>query len=142
MVMKKDDVSRIMTSHVFSVNIDDSLKEVRSLLNKHKIRHVPVGKDKSLVGIISRTDMNRLTFSGMYDDQEDADDAVFEMLSISQVMTHKPKVVKQSDAIKKVAEVFASSEFHALPVVADDNKTELVGIITTTDVIKYMLTLL
>lgn len=140
--MKKDDVSRIMTSHVFSVNIDDSLKEVRSLLNKHKIRHVPVVKDKSLVGIISRTDINRLTFSGMYDDQEDADDAVFEMLSISQVMTHKPKVVKQSDAIKKVAEVFASSEFHALPVVADDNKTELVGIITTTDVIKYMLTLL
>ncbi|MCB0487699.1 MAG: CBS domain-containing protein [Cyclobacteriaceae bacterium] len=131
-----------MTSHVFSVNIDDSLKEVRSLLNKHKIRHVPVVKDKSLVGIISRTDINRLTFSGMYDDQEDADDAVFEMLSISQVMTHKPKVVKQSDAIKKVAEVFASSEFHALPVVADDNKTELVGIITTTDVIKYMLTLL
>ncbi|MGE0587035.1 MAG: HPP family protein [Cyclobacteriaceae bacterium] len=140
--MKKDDVSQIMTSHVFSVNIDDSLKEVRSLLNKHKIRHVPVIKDKSLMGIISRTDINRLTFSGMYDEQEDADDAVFEMLSISQVMTHKPKVVKQSDAIKKVAEVFASSEFHALPVVADDNKTELVGIVTTTDVIRHMLTLL
>lgn len=140
--MKKDDVSGIMTSHVFSVNIDDSLRKVRSLLNKHKIRHVPVVKDKSLVGIISRTDINRLTFSSLYDDQEDADDAVYEMLSISQVMTHNPQVVKASDSIKKVAQAFAKSEFHALPVVADNNKAELVGIVTTTDVIKYMLTLM
>lgn len=99
-------------------------------------------KGKKLVGIISRTDINRLTFSGLYDDQEDADDAVYEMLTISQVMTHKPKVVKQSDSIKKVAKAFASSEFHALPVVADNDKDDLVGIVTTTDVIRHMLTLL
>lgn len=131
-----------MTSHVFSVNIDNGLRDVRSLLNKHKIRHVPVVKDKSLVGIISRTDINRLTFSGMYEDQEDADDAVFEMLSIPQVMTHNPMVIRQTESIKNVAEIFASSEFHALPVVADHDKAELVGIVTTTDVIRHMLTLL
>lgn len=138
--MKKNEpVSTIMTSHVLSVNITDNLGEIKDLINKHKIRHVPVLKDKKLVGIVSRTDINRLTFSSLYDEQEDADDAVFEMLTISQVMTHKPKVVHRTDTIKDVAEIFASSEFHALPVVNEKDESKLVGIVTTTDVIKYML---
>lgn len=138
--MKRNEpVTAIMTSHVMSVKIDDNLREVRDLINKHKIRHVPVLKGKKLVGIVSSTDINRLTFSNLYDDQEDADEAVFEMLTISQVMTHHPKVVKRSDSVKEVAELFASSEFHALPVVSDADDGKLVGIVTTTDVIKYLL---
>jgi len=138
--MKKQvPVSTIMTSHVLSVNIEDNLREVKELINKHKIRHVPVVKGKKLIGIISRTDINRLTFSNYFDEQEDADDAVFEMLTISQVMTHKPKVVKQTATIKEVAELFAKSEFHALPVVSEKDPAKLEGIVTTTDVIRYML---
>jgi len=39
--------------------------------------------------------------------------------------------------VREVAEVFAEEEFHALPVVNEDN--ELIGIVTTTDVIKYLI---
>ena len=38
--------------------------------------------------------------------------------------------------IKEVAEILASREFHALPVI---DGTKLVGIVTTTDLIKYLL---
>jgi CBS domain-containing protein len=51
-------------------------------------------------------------------------------------MTSKPKVVSISDSVKDVAEIFAKEEFHALPVVEGE---ELKGIVTTTDVIKYLL---
>jgi CBS domain-containing protein len=61
------------------------------------------------------------------------------MLTIPQVMSHKPRVVKESDTIKQVAEVLASEEFHALPVVKDNDESVLAGIVTTTDVIRYML---
>jgi CBS domain-containing protein len=44
--------------------------------------------------------------------------------------------VSSTTTIKEVAEVLASKEFHALPVI-DDNK--LVGIVTTTDLIKYLI---
>lgn len=128
-----------MTENVLTVNIDTSLDDVRDLINIHKIRHVPVIKDKKLIGMISRTDINRLAFSGMFEGEDEADEAIFKMLNLSQVMTHKPKVVKSSDSIKKVAEIFASSEFHSLPVVNKDDETKLVGIVTTTDVIRYML---
>ena len=44
--------------------------------------------------------------------------------------------VNSNSTIKEVAEVLSKKEFHALPVI-DDNK--LVGIVTTTDLINYLI---
>lgn len=136
---KREPVSHIMTKSVHTVQIDEQLKDVHDLIRKHHIRHVPVLHGKQLVGIISRTDMNRLTFSSLFANEADADEAVFDMLTISQVMTHKPRVVKESDTIYDVAKILSSEEFHALPVVTEKDESVLVGIVTTTDVIRYML---
>ncbi|PSL07977.1 CBS domain-containing protein [Cecembia rubra] len=133
---KREPVSKIMTSKVYAVQENDSLQDVVALFRKHKIRHVPVLSGKKIAGIISRTDINRLTFGALFENQEGADEAVLEILSIPQVMTSKPKVVKSEDSIREVAEIFASEEFHALPVVENE---ELIGIVTTTDIIQYML---
>lgn len=133
---KREPVRIIMTSEVFSVQENQKLSEVIELFRKHKIRHLPVLNGKKISGIISRTDINRLTFGALFENQEGADEAVLEILNIPQVMTAKPRVVKQDDSIKSVAEIFTSEEYHALPVVENG---ELRGIVTTTDVIKYML---
>lgn len=136
---KREPVSSIMTKHVVAVQLDDTLISANNLIRKHHIRHLPVVHGEQLVGMISKTDLNRLTFSGLFAGEGDADEAVFDMLNISQVMSHKPRAVKESDTIKRVAEILSTEEFHALPVVADDDESKLVGIVTTTDVIKYML---
>jgi CBS domain-containing protein len=136
---KREPVSSIMTKHVVAVQLDDTLINANTLIRKHHIRHLPVVHGEQLVGMISKTDLNRLTFSGLFAGEGDADEAVFDMLNISQVMSHKPRAVKESDTIKRVAEILSTEEFHALPVVADDDESKLVGIVTTTDVIKYML---
>jgi len=132
-------VSNIMTREVATVQIDDKLADVLNTLQTKKIRHVPVMHGKQLVGIISKTDINRLTFSGLLAGQNEVDEAILEMLSISQVMTHKPRVVHQSDTIKEVAGILSEEEFHALPVVDDKDPSVLVGMVTTTDVIRYLL---
>lgn len=136
---KKEPVSTIMTRHAYTVQLTDSLYQVRDLILKHEIRHVPVVDGDKLVGIISKTDMNRLSFSTLFAGEGQADDAVFEMLSVAQVMSQKPRVVKASDSIRTVAEILAKEEFHALPVVDEHEESKLVGIVTTTDVIRYML---
>ncbi|MFO0266629.1 MAG: HPP family protein, partial [Cyclobacteriaceae bacterium] len=64
---------------------------------------------------------------------------VLDMLNLSQVMSHKPRVVRAGDDIRAVAKILSEEEFHALPVVDDENETKLVGIVTTTDVIRYLL---
>jgi CBS domain-containing protein len=133
---KREPVKDIMTSNVFTVQENEKLAQVIELFRKHKIRHLPVLSGKKITGMISRTDINRLTFGALFENQDGADEAVLEILSIPQVMTSKPKVVSVTDSIKDIAEIFANEEFHALPVVEGE---ELKGIVTTTDVIKYLL---
>ncbi len=136
---KREPVSTIMTKNIQVVKLEDKLTDVRDLARKYSVRHIPVVQGNQLVGIISKTDLNRLTFSSLFAGQDEADEAVFDMLTISQVMSHKPRVVKASDSIKEIAEILSKEEFHALPVVDDQDDAKLVGIVTTTDVIQYML---
>ena len=51
-------------------------------------------------------------------------------------MTKDVTTVLSYTSIKEVAEIFASSDFRALPVTYEN---KLVGIVTTTDIIKYLL---
>lgn len=136
---KKEPVSTIMTRHAYTVQLTDSLYQVRDLILKHEIRHVPVMEGEKLVGIVSKTDVNRLSFSGLFAGEGQADEAVFEMLTIAQVMSQRPRVVKVTDSIRDVAEILSKEEFHALPVVDEHDASKLVGIVTTTDIIRYML---
>lgn len=130
-------VSAIMTKNVVQIQEDANLHEVLKTINKHPFRHLPVMKGKKLSGIISRTDLNRLTFSSLFPDQEETDEAILDMLTLSQVMTSNPRTVKPDDSIRDVAEILAKEEFHALPVLNEQG--ELEGIVTTTDVIRYLL---
>lgn len=125
-----------MTKTVVTVNQNDDLTKVVEKLKSNSIRHLPVVNGKKVVGIISRTDINRLTFGALFDGQEGSDEAILQMLTIPQVMTAKPKTVSSDAIIRDLAEIFSKEEFHALPVVDND---ELKGIVTTTDVIKYFL---
>lgn len=134
---RKEPVSVIMTKNVHTVNLSDELADVVQTLKKHKIRHIPVVDGKDVVGIISRTDINRLTFGSLFENQDGADEAILSMLSVSQVMSSNPRLVQATTTIREVAEIFANEEFHALPVTDDQGK--LVGIVTTTDIIKYLL---
>lgn len=135
-MIKKEAVDHIMTKNVHSVEVSAGLKIALSIINKHHIRHLPVVEGDNIVGIISSSDLNRLSFGGLYEQEDTADESILEMLSIENVMSHKPRVVTTGTAVQDVAEIFSSESFHSLPVV-DDGK--LVGIVTTTDVIKYML---
>lgn len=135
-------IKDLMTSGVITVQENDDLVDVMDIMKSEHIRHVPVLRGNKLVGIVSRTDINRLTFGALIPDQTSADEAILSMLTLSQIMSSNPRVVRASDPVSKVAEIFAKEEFHALPVVDDDEESICVGIITTTDLIRYMLKLL
>jgi len=133
---KREPISHIMTKTVVTANENNELKTIVEQLKKNTIRHIPIVKGKEVVGIISRTDINRLTFGALFEGQDGADEAILDMLTVAQVMTSKPKTVSSETIIRDLAEIFVKEDFHALPVV--DNG-ELKGIVTTTDVLKYFL---
>ena len=63
---------------------------------------------------------------------------MYDVLTIEQVMTKDVLTIQHKDTVYDAALLLSENEFHALPVMDED---ELVGIVTTTDLIKFLLTL-
>jgi CBS domain-containing membrane protein len=131
-------VSEIMTHKVITVDIKSTLRQAEKLMKKHNIRHTPVMDEEELVGILSLNDLLRLSFVDAYgyEEEEAIDTALYQMFTVEEVMVSDPRVVKATQSIREVAEIFLKEDFHALPVMAGE---KLVGIVTTTDVIRFML---
>lgn len=134
---KRTPVSKIMTSNLITLNHTDDLNTAESLFKTHKIRHIPVVSGSEIIGMLSYTDLLRISFADAIDeDEQDVDTIVYNMFTIEQVMVKNVRHVSSNTTIKEVAEILAKEEFHALPVV--DNNA-LVGIVTTTDLMNYLL---
>lgn len=134
---RRELVSKIMSTNLITVNHTNNLVEAEKLFNENSIRHIPVVTGEDIIGMLSLTDLLRVSFVDAYGgDESNVDTAVYNMLSIEQVMVKNLVSVSSTQTIKEVAEILAKNEFHALPVV-DNNK--LVGIVTTTDLLNYLL---
>jgi CBS domain-containing membrane protein len=130
-------VSTIMTKNVVKLNVSDTLTKAESLFKKHHIRHIPVVKDKLIIGMLSYTDLLRISFADELDDDENTIDiTIYNMFSVEQVMTKNLTTIFPETTIKEAAEILSKNEFHALPVIENGL---LVGIVTTTDLIKYLI---
>ena len=135
---KRTPITAIMTKNVITLNTTDDLLTAEKLFKKHHIRHIPVVSGDKLLGMLSYTDLLRISFADAIEDDEESEveTIVYNMFTIEQVMAKNLITVQATSTIKEVAEILSKNEFHALPVV--DNGT-LVGIITTTDLINYLL---
>ncbi|MDO4880845.1 MAG: CBS domain-containing protein [Capnocytophaga sp.] len=129
-------VSQIMSKDVVVLNPTQTLYEAESLFKKHKIRHIPVVEGKKLVGILSYSDLLRISFADITDDENDVESVVYDMFTIPQVMVKVPLTVSPEVTVKEVAEILAKQTFHSVPVTENG---DLVGIVTTTDLINYFL---
>ena len=130
-------VSTIMTRDMITVNYKDDLESAEHLFKTHKIRHIPVVKGNELKGMISYTDLLRISFAdAIGEDEMSIDSVVYNMFTIEQVMVKSVVTMPSTSSIKEVAELLTRRNFHAIPIVDDD---KLVGIVTTTDLLKFLL---
>lgn len=128
-------ISEIMTTNVITLNVSDTLEKAEKLFKKHTIRHIPVVEGKNILGMLSYSDLLRISFADVSDDESHVDNFVYDVFSIKQVMAKNMYMVPPYATIKEVAKMLAKKEFHALPIVEDN---ELVGIVTTTDLINFL----
>jgi len=129
-------ISTIMSNNVIKLNLSDSLSKAEELFKTHNIRHIPVVNGDKVVGIISNADLLKVALADYNDDDTEVTSTLYNMFTLEQVMTKNVATVLSFTSIKDVAEIFATNDFRALPVTYEN---KLVGIITTTDIIKYLL---
>ena len=123
--MMNEPISTIMTREVITVGPNDSLTVAQEIFLIHKIPHVPVVENKKLVGIISSYDLVKLGKS--FDEYKD--------IKIREVMTKGIATLEPNDKIGSAAEVFMEHLFHGIPIT--NARGEVVGIVTTHDILKY-----
>lgn len=135
--MKRNEpLSTVMSTELTTVNVTHKLSEVRKLLAERGIHHVPVVSGTKLVGLISATDMIRVSFSAYGADARAVDAMLDHEFSVEKVMSTELTTLSSTQKVRDAAAVLASGSFHSVPVVDDSHN--LVGIVTSTDLIRYL----
>lgn len=118
-------VQSYMTRDLITLSPENTLAEARDIMISKHIHHLPVVFHKRLVGMITSWDIFKLGKSAEECKQ----------IKVEDVMTQKIATLTPDQHLGAAAEVLSAHLFHAVPIV-NDNK-ELLGIVTSTDIIRY-----
>lgn len=130
----KAQVQDLMTPNPFVVEPETSLYDAYTLLFEKEIRRLPVVRGKTLVGIVTLSDILRVLPSAFTEVDTDAQLQVMN-LTVSDVMTPDPVTVTPEDTVQEVAEQMLENQVSALPVVQNER---VIGIITESDIFKFI----
>lgn len=131
---KRTPISKIMSTDIVTVNQTQSLKEVNEILKNKHVRHVPVVSGKKVIGMLSSTDIQKISFINTVDG-ESLTTEMFDVLTLEQVMSKNLQTMQEDETIHDAAILLSTKDFHAIPVLKGD---DLVGIVTSTDLLKYL----
>lgn len=123
--MMNESLHTIMTSNVVTLSPGSTLGDAREIFTTKRIHHIPIVDKKKLVGLITSWDIFKLGLSAV----------AYQDMRVSEVMTTHLATLEPEQHIGAAAEVLMEHLFHAVPIVNDDY--ELVGIVTTYDILRY-----
>ena len=121
-----------MKQKVLTLGPEVSAFEALRLCRERRIRHIPVVKDKRLVGIISDRDLRDA--SPPLGDPERV--STMKEIRLEDVMTRKVITAHPADTIVHAAREMYERKIESLPVV-DEGK--LLGIVTSSDVMRALI---
>lgn len=131
-------VSSIMTRDPVVVTPEDKLSDVRKLISEHRVHHIPVVQGGRFVGLITTTDLFRMSFGNTYGQDPETVDALLDTYTIRDAMIEDVLTIQAGETIRRAAELLGSDgAYHCLPVLEGET---LVGMVTTTDLVRIMLT--
>ena len=119
-------VADFMTKDLVTVRETDDLALAESLLKLGGIRHLPVVRDRKLVGILTQRDVLRCGQWGR---------PAARVLPVSEIMTLAPTSIRPSLGLHQAARIMLERKIGCLPVCEEDGT--LVGIVTEADFVRF-----
>ncbi len=135
----KPTVATAMTKNPVTVEPSETVRTAIERMSECKCRRLPVVQAGRLVGIISDRDLRRATNSPFVIRERWYDDFLLDHMFVGTCMTPDPVTVTPNTPLVTAAEIMRDRKFGGLPVVEGDH---LVGIITETDLLNYLIRLL
>jgi CBS domain-containing protein len=116
-------IYKIMSTEIFTVNENDSVRLIKNIMAWKNIHHLPViNKDNKIVGIISFSSISK----GNMDDEASAID-----IMVKEIKTASPEM-----KIEDAKQIMINNKIGCLPIL---DHGELVGMLTKTDLEKLNL---
>jgi acetoin utilization protein AcuB len=126
-----------MTQVLATLSPEASVAEALTLCRERRIRHIPILEEGRLVGIVSDRDLRDA--SPALGDPERA--SALQEIRVGDVMTREVSTADPQDSIENVAQEMYELKIGSLPVVAEEDEEELLGIVTSSDVMRALVTL-
>ena len=135
-----------MTRKLVTLSPEASVAEALTLCRERRIRHIPILEEGRLVGIVSDRDLRDA--SPALGDAERA--SALQKIRVGNVMTREVSTADPQDSIENVAQEMYELKIGSLPVVAEAPvvdeglavaEEELLGIVTSSDVMRALVTL-
>jgi acetoin utilization protein AcuB len=118
-----------MTRKVVAVPPSLLISHAWEVMQRERIRHLPVVANGKVVGILSDRDLLRIASvlpSG---------DLAFVRRHVEDIMTLKPITCAPGNSVAYVAQIMTQKTIDAIPIVDDDR---LVGLVTSTDLLHLL----
>jgi len=125
-------VGDVMALEPVVVRADAPLGDAVKLMERHRVHGVPVVDGAgSLVGVLSQTDLLRARATEFLW-------ANWAGLAVRHLMSSPALVVRRSTPLADAARKMERQHVHRLVVVADEDETLPIGVISTTDIVRAM----
>ena len=122
-------VADVMVLDLIVVRANAPLEQAAELMDRHHVSGLPVVDTAgTLVGVVSQTDLVRARSTQYLW-------ANWPGLAVRHLMTSPPITVRRSTPLAVAAARMERHHIHRLVVVADDDETLPIGILSTTDVV-------
>jgi acetoin utilization protein AcuB len=122
-------VKNWMVKKVISIPPHCALVDAMTLMRKYSIRHLPVVEDKTLLGLISESDLRQCLISSSLMDE----------MRLDQIMIKNPVTIGPNESLEEAARLIYRYKIGGLPVV---DRGKLVGILTTPDILTAFIQLM
>ena len=132
---KEGAVREIMTGSPVTLKPEDTLDLANDIISLGRIRHVPVVKDGKLVGLLSERDLMGAAATEIFGLKQKRKSALLKTVLIKDVMKKRVISVKPDTPIKDAAHLMADKKIGCVPIVESGT---LVGLLTTTDILRYV----
>jgi CBS domain-containing protein len=132
---KEGVVREIMTGSPVTLKPEDTLDLANNVISLGRIRHIPVVEDGRLVGLLSERDLMGAATTEIFGLKQKRKSALLKTVLIKDVMKKRVITVKPDTPIKDAAQLMADKKVGCVPVVSAG---ALVGLVTTTDILRYV----
>ena len=132
---KAETVRKIMMGSPVTLTPDDTLDLANNVISLGRIRHIPVVENGKLVGLLSGRDLIGAAANRIFGLNQKSKSALLKTESVKSIMKKRLVTVTPDTPIKDAARLMADKKIGCVPVISAG---ALVGLVTTTNVLRYL----